>query len=151
MGGSRDGYKRVASRGFEPFDSCYSHIACADSTKVIILDAKKLHQKMATTSAIPRSIDLAAILKSPQPEIDLRLQEFETTTRKFLKAVSEYTNRAIEEINQRKSKHAQDVKRLEEKAATAESEITACKVKEIKLMEGVYIWLLVARNDFIDG
>ena len=106
---------------------------------------------MATTSAIPRSIDLAAILKSPQPEIDLRLQEFETTTRKFLKAVSEYTNRAIEEINQRKSKHAQDVKRLEEKAATAESEITACKVKEIKLMEGVYVWLLVARKDFIDG
>ena len=147
MGGSRDGYERVASRGFEPFGSCYSHIACADSLKVIILDAKK----MATTSAIPRSIDLAAILKSPQPEIDLRLQEFETTTRKFLKAVSEYTSRAIEEINQRKSKHTQDVKRLEEKAATAESEITACKVKEIKLMEGVYAWLLVARKDFIDG
>ena len=36
-------------------------------------------------------------------------------------------------------------------SATAESEITACKVKEIKLMEGVHAWLLVARYNFIDG
>lgn len=91
---------------------------------------------MATNISTFRPIDLGAILDSQQPVIDLRLKEFEQTTRKFVKAVSEYTNRAIEEINQRKAKHAQETKRLEDRKSQAESEITTCKVKEIKLMEG---------------
>lgn len=83
-----------------------------------------------------RPIDLAALLESQQPEVDLKIKDFEASTRNFLKAVSVYTSRAIEEISSRKTRHATELKKSAEKKQQAEAEITACKVKEIKLMEG---------------
>ncbi|TDL22141.1 hypothetical protein BD410DRAFT_770657 [Rickenella mellea] len=80
-------------------------------------------------------INLTAILESPQPVIDLRIPEYEASTRKFLSAVSAYTSRGIEEITTRKNQHEQEMKKLEEKKRQAEIETTACKMKEIKLME----------------
>ncbi|KLO15900.1 hypothetical protein SCHPADRAFT_920100 [Schizopora paradoxa] len=82
-----------------------------------------------------RPIDLAALLESQQPEVDLKIKDFEASTRNFLKAVSLYTSRAIEEISSRKTRHAAELKKSAEKRQQAEVEITACKVKEIKLME----------------
>ena len=89
------------------------------------------------TTAHGRPIDLAALLDSQQPAVDLRLKEFELSSRNFLKAVSAYTNRAIQEISDRKGRHAAELKKIAEKKQAAEAEITACKVKEIKLMEGM--------------
>lgn len=83
-----------------------------------------------------RPIDLGAILESQNPSIDLRLKEIEVASRTFLKAVSAYSGRAIEEITQRKARHAQELKRAAEKKQVLEADITACKVKEIKLVEG---------------
>lgn len=81
-------------------------------------------------------INLASILESQQIVVDLRIPDYEASTRKFLKAVSSYTNRAIEEITRRKNSYEQEIKRVSERKQQNEAETTACKVKEIKLMEG---------------
>ncbi|KAH8118138.1 chromosome segregation protein Spc25-domain-containing protein [Phellopilus nigrolimitatus] len=83
----------------------------------------------------PRPIDLSAILESQQPVIDLHIKDFEHTTRRFLKAVATYSSRALEEIGQRRVRHAAELKRIAEKKTQVEAEVTACKHKEIELME----------------
>ena len=96
-----------------------------------------------TTIPPTRHLDLTTLLETRQPTIDLRLQEFEDTTRRFLKAVSHYSSRAIEEINERKTRHALELKKVAERKQGAEAEITECKVKEIKLMEGTCYFILL--------
>ena len=81
-------------------------------------------------------IDLKTILESQQRSIDLRLKDFEVPTFKFLKAVQAYSNRAKEEITSRKNNHVQELKRLSEKKMQEDAETTACKVREIQLVEG---------------
>lgn len=93
---------------------------------------------MSVAVANTRHIDLSAILDSQTPVIDLKIEDFEQTSRRFLKAVTAYSSRAIEEINQRRSNHAAELKRIAEKKQQVEAEITACKVKEIELMEGAW-------------
>lgn len=84
----------------------------------------------------PTQIDLASILAQQNPQIDLRLPAYEASTRNFLKAVSNYSNRAIAEITKRKERQAAERKKLSEKTATVESETNQCKVKEIALVAG---------------
>ena len=91
---------------------------------------------MARAFSNPLAIDLASLIESQKHTIDLRTDDFERSSTHFLKAVKAYTARARDEIVQRKSSHAAEVKRVTEKTAQAESEITACKVKEIELMQG---------------
>lgn len=88
------------------------------------------------TAIYGRQIDLAALLDSQQPEVDLKIKDFEALSRNFLKAVSVYTSRAIEEISSRKTRHVTELKKSAEKRHHAEVEITECKNKEIELMEG---------------
>ncbi|KAL5485923.1 SPC25 [Sanghuangporus weigelae] len=90
---------------------------------------------MATVVGNARPIDLASILESQNPIIDLRIEEFERTSRRFLKVVTAYTARALEEVAQRKTRHAAEMKRIAERTAQVEAEIQTCKVKEIELME----------------
>ncbi|THH10896.1 hypothetical protein EW145_g1029 [Phellinidium pouzarii] len=90
---------------------------------------------MSISVVNPRPIDLSAILESQQPVIDLRIKEFEHTTRRFLKAVAAYSSRAVDEIGQRRGRYATEVKRIAEKKTQVEAEINACKLKEIELME----------------
>ncbi|KAL5526654.1 SPC25 [Sanghuangporus sanghuang] len=90
---------------------------------------------MAAVVGNARPIDLASILESQNPVIDLRIEEFERTSRRFLKAVTAYTARALEEIAQRRTRHAAEMKRIAERTAQVEAEIQTCKVKEIELME----------------
>jgi hypothetical protein len=90
----------------------------------------------AARLAYARRIDLAALLESPQPVIDLHTQEYEVATRQFLKAIQTYTTRGIEEIKSRQSRHAAELKKAAEKKAAVEQETRACKLKEIELMEG---------------
>jgi len=92
---------------------------------------------MTQTQTIrPTQIDLASILAQPNPTVDLRLQAYEASTRNFLKAVSNYGNRAIAEITKRKERQASERKKLAEKTAAVESETNQCKVKEIELIAG---------------
>lgn len=79
-------------------------------------------------------IDLGSILAQQNPQIDLRLPAYEASTRNFLKAVSNYSNRAIGEITKRKEKYALEKKKLADKTVAVESETNQCKVKEIELV-----------------
>ncbi|KZP08260.1 hypothetical protein FIBSPDRAFT_803198 [Athelia psychrophila] len=88
---------------------------------------------MSQPSRAPK-FDLSDILAQPHPQIDLRLDAFEASTRKFLKALSNYHERAIVEITKRRERHAAEKKKLNEKASAAESETTQCKVREIELV-----------------
>lgn len=81
-------------------------------------------------------IDLASVLAAQTPQIDLRLQTFESSTRNFLKAVSKYKNRAIVVITDRRNAQAAERKRVAEKTQAVEAETNECKVREIELLAG---------------
>ncbi|KAI0671281.1 hypothetical protein C8Q78DRAFT_974398, partial [Trametes maxima] len=68
------------------------------------------------------------------PQIDLRLDSYETSTRNFLTAVSNYTQRAVSEISNRKAAYAAEKKRIAEKTQQIETEISQSKLKEIELI-----------------
>ena len=81
-------------------------------------------------------IDLKSLLASQHPSADLRLHEFTELRDRFLKGIADYSNRALEEITRRRDSHVLELKKNEERRRSVEAETTACKVKEIKLMEG---------------
>ncbi|KAF9264944.1 hypothetical protein L218DRAFT_972504 [Marasmius fiardii PR-910] len=80
-------------------------------------------------------IDLAALLASPNPHIDLKLDVYEKETKKFLKAVSTYKNNSIAQISDLRERGAAEKKKLQEKAQEIEAETNNCKVFEIELNE----------------
>lgn len=86
-----------------------------------------------------RPIQLSQILAQPHPEIDLRLESYEKTTREFLDAVSNYTVQAVDEITRRRDQHALLLKKEAEKRKAMDQEIVDCKVKEIELMKCVFL------------
>lgn len=90
---------------------------------------------MAHVLRVPK-FDLSALLDQQHPTIDLRLEAYETSTRNFLKAVSNYTHIAQAEITRRKNAHIHEKKRLAEKIHSHENETNACKVKELELISG---------------
>ncbi|KIJ60099.1 hypothetical protein HYDPIDRAFT_99272 [Hydnomerulius pinastri MD-312] len=79
-------------------------------------------------------IDLTSILAEPNPQIDLRLPAYEISTGNFLKAVTNYTNRAIAEITKHRNAQEADRRRLTERAQAVEAETNQCKLKEIDLL-----------------
>ena len=92
---------------------------------------------MAHTLRVPK-LDLATILAQQNPQIDLRLDAYESSTRSFLKAVSAYAQNAQAEITRRKTTHINEKNRIAEKAKQIENETNACKVKELELIAGEY-------------
>ncbi|KAF9817449.1 hypothetical protein IEO21_03406 [Rhodonia placenta] len=89
---------------------------------------------MARVARAPK-LDLASVLNSQNPQIDLRLDAFEVSTQNFLRAVSNYTQRALTEIANRKNVHLTTRKKLAEKAQAVEVETNQCKLKEIELIK----------------
>ncbi|KAH0838733.1 chromosome segregation protein Spc25-domain-containing protein [Lanmaoa asiatica] len=79
-------------------------------------------------------IDLASVLAQPTPQVDLRLQAYEISTGNFLKAVTNYTNRAITEITKHRNAQEADKRRLVERTQAVEAETNQCKLKEIDLL-----------------
>ncbi|KZT09030.1 uncharacterized protein LAESUDRAFT_675608 [Laetiporus sulphureus 93-53] len=90
---------------------------------------------MVAKSLRVEKIDLAAVLVSQNSQIDLRIEAYEASTRNFLKAVSNYTQRAITEISNRKAAHLSSRKKLLERAHQIEAETNQCKIKEIELIK----------------
>ncbi|EGN94052.1 hypothetical protein SERLA73DRAFT_188610 [Serpula lacrymans var. lacrymans S7.3] len=82
----------------------------------------------------PTHIDLAPTLAESNPLIDLRLRAYDASTGNFLKAVSNYTNRAIVEITKHRSSQITEKKKLAEKTHSIEAETNYCKAKEIELI-----------------
>ncbi|KAJ7608133.1 chromosome segregation protein Spc25-domain-containing protein [Mycena polygramma] len=79
-------------------------------------------------------IDLSAVLADQNPQIDLRVQSYETSTRNFLKAVANYKTRTIATIADKRATHAAEKKRTQERIANVEAETNQCKMQEIQLV-----------------
>ena len=122
--------------------ACDKHSQLSFKTSNKFCSAFNFESKMSVSVANPRPIDLSAILESQNPIIDLGIKDFEQSSRRFLKAVAAYSSRALDEISQRRSRHAAELKRIAEKKQQVDAEITACKLKEIELMEGEWLFSL---------
>ncbi|KAF9229837.1 hypothetical protein BS17DRAFT_724079 [Gyrodon lividus] len=79
-------------------------------------------------------VDLASILAQPNPQVHLRLQAYEISTGNFLKAVTNYTHRAIAEITKHRNAQEADKRRLAERTQAVDAETNQCKLKEIELL-----------------
>src|SRR6266545_296773 len=82
----------------------------------------------------PLQINLAALLQQSNPTIDLGIHSYENSTRNFLKAVTNYKNRAMATIAERRKRQAQEKKKILDKTIAVESETAQCKLKEIELV-----------------
>jgi len=87
----------------------------------------------------PQCLSLAAILATPQPTIDLRLEAYESSSQVFLEAVTRYTTRAIEEISRRRDTDASDIQKDAERRKAIVLEVAECKEKEVHLLKGMRV------------
>lgn len=97
-------------------------------------------------------IDLAATLAAPNPQIDLKIAVYETSSRNFIKAVASYKNRAMANISERRAAQVAEKKRIAEKIQAIEAENNMCKIREIDLIAGISLGLLFVfeLNDYSD-
>ena len=84
-------------------------------------------------------IDLASLLAEDNPQIDLKLEAFEKTNRDFVKALGEHKMRYITAMAERREQAEAEKKRLAERMRAAEAETNQCKLKEIELLAGACV------------
>jgi kinetochore protein Spc25 len=84
----------------------------------------------------PPQVKLAALLEQPHPAVDLKLDEYEKSTRAFLDSVSAYKARAMQVISDRTAGHVAETRRILEKIKAVEAETDQCKLKEIEMLAG---------------
>ena len=89
----------------------------------------------------PPHVELSSILTQQNPSIDLRVHDYENSTRNFLKALTTYKNRAITNISERRKHQAMERKKLLERTQAVEMETNQCKLKEIELVARTLCWL----------
>lgn len=94
-----------------------------------------------TAARLPR-IDLSQLLQDQHPQIDLRTNVYEDSTRNFLKALVDYKNNAIASISERRKYQITEKKKFSEKSQQVEAEINQCKLKEIDLVASLYLSML---------
>ena len=82
----------------------------------------------------PLQINLHALLQQQAPTIELGVQSYENSTRNFLEAVTNYKNRAMTTIAERRRHQAQEKKKFLDKTAAVELETGQCKLREIELV-----------------
>ena len=85
----------------------------------------------------PPHVDLSSILTQQNPSIDLRVHDYDNSTRNFLKALTTYKNRAITNMSERRKHQAMEKKKLLERTQAVEMETNQCKLKEIELVAGL--------------
>ena len=91
----------------------------------------------------PPLVDLSSILTQQNPSIDLRVHDYENSTRTFLKALTAYKNRAMTNISERRKHQALEKKKILEKTQAVEMETNQCKLKEIELVARTLCLLLL--------
>lgn len=84
--------------------------------------------------ALRPHVDLSSLLTQQNPSIDLRVHDYENSTRTFLKALTAYKNRAMTNISERRKHQALEKKKILEKTQAVEMETNQCKLKEIELV-----------------
>jgi kinetochore protein Spc25 len=92
---------------------------------------------MSTASYRPH-IDLAAVLAAQNPQIDLRLDEYERSTRSFMNLVANYTKKTTTSVVEKTNTYNTEKTRLTERIQDAKAEINQCKEAEIELVEGEF-------------
>lgn len=92
---------------------------------------------MSHTLRLPQ-IDLGALLAQQHPTIDLRVHNYDNSTRNFLKALTSYKNRALTTISDRRKHQAAEKKKTLERTHAVETETKQCKLKEIDLVARVF-------------
>ena len=88
-------------------------------------------------------IDLASLLAEDNPQIDLKLEAFEKTNRDFVKALGEHKMRYITAMAERREQAEAEKKRLAERMRAAEAETNQCKLKEIELLAGACVVIVM--------
>jgi len=88
----------------------------------------------------PLQVNLQALLQQQNPTIDLGVQSYETSTRNFLKAVTNYKNRAMTTISERRNHQTQEKKRILDKTQAVENETNQCKLREIELVARMFVF-----------
>jgi len=91
-----------------------------------------------TTASYRPQIDLAAILAAQNPQIDLRLDEYERSTRSFMNLVANYSKKTTASVVEKAETYNAEKTRLVEKIQTTKAEINQCKEAEIELVEGEF-------------
>lgn len=84
----------------------------------------------------PGQLNLATVLATQNPTIDLHLSAYEASARNFSQAFADFNARAIAEITQRREAHVAETKKIAERAQNMEKETNQCKLKEIELIGG---------------
>ncbi|PPQ66948.1 hypothetical protein CVT26_009979 [Gymnopilus dilepis] len=82
----------------------------------------------------PPPFDLAAVLSQPHPTVDLKSKELEERTRTFLKNLTNFKEKAINAITERRKHQSTEKKKILEKTRAVEAETNQCKLKEIELV-----------------
>ena len=93
--------------------------------------------------ALRPHVDLSSLLTQQNPSIDLRVHDYENSTRTFLKALTAYKNRAMTNISERRKHQALEKKKILEKTQVVEMETNQCKLKEIELVARTLCLLLL--------
>ena len=89
-----------------------------------------------TAASYRPHVDLAAALTAQNPRIDLRLDEYERSTRSFMNLVANYTKKTTSSVVEKTDAYNTEKARLAEKIQTMKTEINQCKETEIELVEG---------------
>ena len=84
----------------------------------------------------PGQLNLATVLATQNPTIDLHLSAYEASARNFSQAFADFNTRAVTEITQRREAHTAETKKIAERAQNMEKETNQCKLKEIELIGG---------------
>lgn len=95
-----------------------------------------LSSAIMTTASYRSHIDLTAILAAQNPRIDLRLDEYERSTRSFMNLVANYTKRTTASVVEKTNAYNAEKSRLTEKIQITKTEINQCKEAEIELVDG---------------
>lgn len=88
------------------------------------------------TASYRPHVDLAAVLAAQNPRIDLRLDEYERSTRSFMNLVANYSKRTTASVVEKTDAYNTEKTRLGEKTQSTKTEINQCKEAEIELVEG---------------
>ena len=106
---------------------------------IVVRNSHGIYSTWAMNQVVlrPPLVDLSSILTQQNPSIDLRVHDYENSTRTFLKALTAYKNRAMTNISERRKHQAMERKKILEKTQAVEMETNQCKLKEIELVAGL--------------
>ena len=132
-----EGYRTRTSTGIEGESLSYPiKLAKFNSARDPSSFRHPRHPAIMTAPSYRPRIDLAAVIAAQNPQIDLRLDEYERSSRSFMNLVANYTKKMTSSVTEKTNTHNSEKTRLNEKIQATKAEINQCKEAEIELVEG---------------